>query len=71
MTTLSLKVVEHSYASDCFSSQCLGGSAPASTVLMSGWPRMRRGKEQPEDTDCKCILFEVVKATFYFFFKGE
>lgn len=68
MTTLLLNLVEHSYASDCFSSWCLGGLVLGSTVFMSGWPRMRRGEGQPENTDCKFLLFEIAGATFYSFF---
>lgn len=51
-----------------FLCQCLGGSGLTSTVLMSAWPRMRRGKGQPENTDCRFILFEIARTTFYSFF---
>lgn len=49
---LWLNLEKHSYASHCFRSQCLCGSVLASTGLMCGWTRMRRGKGQPENTDC-------------------
>lgn len=41
---LSLNLEGHSLAYDCFSSQCLCVSGLASTGLMCGWTRVRRGK---------------------------
>lgn len=69
---LSLNLEKHSYISDCFSCQCLCASVLASTGLMCGRSRVRRGKGQPENTDCKFVLFHIVIATFQLsLFLGE